>query len=109
MKKIFLFNISNQKLINLLNDNHYDYDFINNEMLKIEDIINGKKDKEVILHKCNLLLFFEFTDKDLDLILKLLKDNNITCDFKAIVTKYNVSWTVFKLLNELNLEKIRMK
>ena len=54
-------------------------------------------------------MFNDFDNNELDVVLKLLKDNNCNCDFKAVVTKYNKTWTLFKLLNELNLEKARMK
>ena len=109
MRKIFLFNLNDHKLINLLKLHNYEYDFITNEMLKLEDILNGKKDKEVILHKCSLMLFNDFDNMELDAILKLLKDNELSCDFKAVVTKHNLSWSIFQLLNELSLEKARMK
>ena len=109
MRKIYLFNIEEYKLLNLLKTYNYDFGFVTNEMLKIEDILEGKQDKEVILHKCSLIMFNDFDNNELDVVLKLLKDNNCNCDFKAVVTKYNKTWTLFKLLNELNLEKARMK
>ena len=45
MRKIYLFNIEEYKLLNLLKTYNYDFGFVTNEMLKIEDILEGKQDK----------------------------------------------------------------
>lgn len=99
---IYLLNLkNNQKLINLLSMHNYSFMHIENEMCPVEMLNESKRG--LILHKESLMLIDGY---NLDILLKLLKDNQIVCDYKAIVTEYNRKWTIFELMNELYKEKL---
>ena len=73
---------------------------IENEMCRINELSENKAGLTV--HKESLILIEGY---NLDVLLKLLKDSEIKCDYKAIVTEYNRKWTVFELMNKLYMEK----
>ena len=98
---IYLLNLKeNKKLINVLSLHNYSFMHIENEMCIINELSEGKTGLTV--HKESLILIEGY---NLDVLLKLLKDSEIKCDYKAIVTEYNRKWTVFELMNKLYMEK----
>ena len=98
---IYLLNLKeNKKLINVLSLHNYSFMQIENEMCRINELSGSKAGLTV--HKEILILIEGY---NLDVLLKLLKDSEIKCDYKAIVTEYNRKWTVFELMNKLYMEK----
>ena len=98
---IYLLNLKeNKKLINVLSLHNYSSMHIENEMCRINELSGSKAGLTV--HKESLILIEGY---NLDVLLKLLKDSEIKCDYKAIVTEYNRNWTVFELMNKLYMEK----
>lgn len=100
---IYLMNLKdNKKLINLLAVHNYSFRHIENELSlvgRLEEACSG-----LIVHKESLILIDGY---ELDPLLKLLRDNQISCDYKAVMTEYNRRWTVFELMNELCMEKLK--
>ena len=98
---IYLLNLKeNKKLINVLSLHNYSFMHIETEMCRINELSGSKAGLTV--HKESLILIEGY---NLDVLLKLLKDSEIKCDYKAIVTEYNRKWTVFELMNKLYMEK----
>ena len=98
---IYLLNLKeNKKLINVLSLHNYSFMHIENEMCSINELSGSKAGLTV--HKESLILIEGY---NLDVLLKLLKDSEIKCDYKAVVTEYNRKWTVFELMNKLYMEK----
>ena len=56
-----------------------------------------------------MLLFAQTTADTIDPALELLKKNRILIALKAIVTPYNVGWTLFELYQELVKEREKIK
>ena len=56
-----------------------------------------------------MLLFAQTTADMIDPALELLKKNRISIGLKAIVTPYNVGWTLFLLYHELVKERGKIK
>ncbi|MGN1405003.1 MAG: DUF3783 domain-containing protein [Erysipelotrichaceae bacterium] len=99
---IYLLNLQdNKKLINVLGLHNYSFMHIKDEMCRIEKLSESRNG--LIMHRESLILIDGY---DLDVLLKLLKDNEIVSDYKAIVTRHNLKWTVFELMNELYREKM---
>lgn len=98
---IYLLNLKeNKKLINVLSLHNYSFVHIENEMCRINELSENKAGLTV--HKESLILIEGY---NLDVLLKLLKDSEIKCDYKAVVTECNRKWTVFELMNKLYMEK----
>ena len=57
----------------------------------------------------DMLLFAQTTADMIDPALELLKKNRILIALKAIVTPYNVGWTLFELYQELVKEREKIK
>ena len=57
----------------------------------------------------SILIMCYFKDEEIDQLLALLKENQITIDYKAILTPYNQEWNLLRLYNELKKEKKGMK
>ena len=57
----------------------------------------------------DMLLFAQATADTIDPALELLKKNRILIALKAIVTPYNVGWTLFELYQELVKEREKIK
>lgn len=56
-----------------------------------------------------MLLFAQATADTIDPALELLKKNRISIGLKAIVTPYNVGWTLSELYQELVKEREKIK
>ena len=56
-----------------------------------------------------MLLLAQTTADMIDPALELLKKNRISIGLKAIVTPYNVGWTLFELYQELVKEREKIK
>lgn len=50
------------------------------------------------------LIFSGFDNKNIDKIIMKIKENNILIPLKCVVTRYNQSWKLHQLVNELKLE-----
>ena len=57
----------------------------------------------------DMLLFAQTTADMIDPALELLKKNRISIGLKAIVTPYNVGWTLSELYQELVKEREKIK
>ena len=57
----------------------------------------------------DMLLFAQATADTIDPALELLKKNRISIGLKAIVTPYNVGWTLSELYQELVKEREKIK
>lgn len=53
----------------------------------------------------SLLVFCGLEDKKLDKLLAALKKNNVSVDYKAVLTPTNRNWNVLRLYAEMKLEK----
>lgn len=53
----------------------------------------------------SMLLMDDFSDKRLDTLLKALKREQISVDYKAVTTKTNSKWTVLQLYLEMEKER----
>jgi hypothetical protein len=54
----------------------------------------------------SLILMCDFSDSQMDALLAGLRQNNISVDFKAILTDTNRNWNYIMLLSELRRESL---
>ena len=52
-----------------------------------------------------LLLLCDFTEKRMDKLLLSLRKNQISVDYKAVLTSTNKQWNVLRLMLEMRMEK----
>lgn len=76
----------------------------------IENLLGQKKNPFLEAYEGNLvtesmLVLDGFSDKRLDALLKALKKEQITVDYKAVVTSVNRKWTALQLYLEMEKEK----
>ena len=53
----------------------------------------------------NLLLLCDYTEKRMDKLLLSLRKNQISVDYKAVLTSTNKQWNVLRLMLEMRMEK----
>lgn len=76
----------------------------------IGDLIGQKKSPLLKAYEGNgitesMLVLDDFSDKKLDTLLKALKREQLTVDYKAVTTPTNKKWTVLQLYMEMEREK----
>ena len=55
--------------------------------------------------KGSMIVMEGFREKRLDMLLKLLRDNGVRVDYKAVVTPFNRKWNVLQLYLEMERER----
>lgn len=76
----------------------------------IGDLLGGKKNPlygsyEGTAVSESMIVLEGFSDKRLDVLLKALKRDSVSIDFKAVVTPTNIRWTVLQMYLEMEKER----
>lgn len=74
-------------------------------LLNVPGYVKSRAASDSCTEKAELILFADLTEKTLDKALSLLRENNITVRFKAVLTKYNRDFTYNELMGHLLLEE----
>ena len=70
--------------------------------------LDNKAIENTVDFKDEMIIMYDFTDKQLDALLSLFKINNIKIPLKAIVTETNINWSSLQIRNELIKEHMYM-
>lgn len=84
---------------------------VNQTMGYLIGLPDYKKTEEKIkeIPEKEMLIFFNFLDKQLDLVLDLLKQANVPfIPLKAMITQTNVEWSFYKLYHQVKEEYEQM-
>ena len=77
----------------------------------LEDLLEQKQNFLVQEYTENritqsMIVMDGFTEKRLDMLLKLLRDREVKLDYKAVVTPFNKKWNVLQLYLEMERERM---
>ncbi len=117
MEKIILFNVPGVDIVKRIAGNLkikvITYDISESECTLLEfanktadvsrsgGLSDGSRSTSSLILMCNL------TDKHVDKMLAKLRENNVTVDYKAVLTKTNENWSLNKMMIHMELEKNR--
>lgn len=77
--------------------------------IKISGIKKKKEKAPVEYEMPEVMIFSGISSSDLDTFLEEYKKANITpTALKAVLTPYNISWSLYELITELQRERIQM-
>lgn len=72
----------------------------------LKEIINTNNSNVEEIDGEEVIIFEDFTQGQLEMFLGLYKERNIEdVSLKAVITPYNLEWTLDKLINELKKER----
>lgn len=75
------------------------------ESVKIGDIIEGGEVNTFIEKEDKVLMFLDFLDEEIRLILFNFSDTNAKKPLFCVLTEHNISWTIIKLIEDLIEER----